>query len=54
MAKTGNSNRGREETFQIAFIHRRLSRRNVVQLAVLHPLLQLAHQVEQMVEEIPR
>src|SRR5258708_1204749 len=39
-----------QKTLEIFFVHARISRRDVVQLAVLHPLLQPVHQTEQTIE----
>ena len=43
---------GVQEALQVFFVHFRLARRDVVQLAGLHPVFQLIHQAEQMVEGV--
>lgn len=44
--------RAAEKALKILLVHCRLTRRDVVQLSVTHPFLQLIHQAEQVVERI--
>src|ERR1700733_6968612 len=41
-----------QEAFQIFFVHRGFARRNVAEFAGFHPVFELIHQAEQMVERI--